>query len=118
VLFESLKVVIGPFALWGIRAQLGSDVGAGIETALSHYARRLKSGMPPREVPRFLRTPFDESDPVRSRPEGGRTFHVAVDRETEAVLEREASRQGTSIDRLVDHTVMVFLADMEMSAPG
>jgi len=109
-----MKVIVGPFALWGIKTQAGSDPGAGIETAVTHYARRLKSGKPPGDIPRFRRGTEDQED---QDAEEGRVFHLAVDSETEAALKREAARQGTSVNRLVDHTIMVFLADMELAEP-
>jgi hypothetical protein len=108
-----MKVIVGPFALWGIQAQVGSDVGAAIETALTHYARRLRSGRPPSEVPAFRRD-GDAPEPEQ----GGRVFNLAVDEGTDRVLRYEAERQGTSLDRLVDHTIMVFLADMERARPA
>lgn len=109
-----MKVIVGPFALWGMQAQAGSNPGAGIETAVVHYIRRLKSSKPPSEVPPFRQDSDLQSD--RTDQEG-RVFHLVVERGTEAVLEQEASRQGTSLDRLVDHSIMVFLADMERAEP-
>jgi hypothetical protein len=104
-----MKVVISPFALWGIQAQVGSDMGAGIETAVVHYARRLKSKTPPLPLPKFRLADCDED----RREQDGRVFHIAVDNETEKILRREAFRRGASLDCLVDHTIMVFLADLE-----
>jgi hypothetical protein len=109
-----MKVIVGPFALWGMQAQAGSNPGAGIETAVVHYIRRIKSGKPPGAVPAFRRD--DDIEPVQD-DEKGRTFYLTVAQGTEAVLKQEASRQGTSVNRLVDHSIMVFLADMERAEP-
>jgi hypothetical protein len=40
-------------------------------------------------------------------------FELTVDPETEAVLEREALRQRTTISQLAAHTVLVYLAELE-----
>jgi hypothetical protein len=41
------------------------------------------------------------------------TFDLTVDSESEARLELEAARQGTTIGRLAVHSVLVYLAELE-----
>ncbi len=100
-----MKVALGKFACSGIETHLGTDIPAGARTALFHYARKLKAGRRPLAPPRFL------DDQARQEPE--LAFDLAVDRETEAMLEREALRQRTTISQLAAHTVLVYLAELE-----
>ncbi|HEX5711809.1 MAG TPA: hypothetical protein VFX85_00680 [Solirubrobacterales bacterium] len=99
-----MRVSLGKFACSGIEAHLGEDIPAGVRTALSHYARKLKAGRGPLAPPTFLGD---------LTPPGATTFDLAVDPETEAVLDREAKRQGTTLSQLAAHTVMVYLAELD-----
>jgi hypothetical protein len=50
-----VRVALGTFARAGIEARLGSDVAAaGVQAALLHYTRRLRSGWTPTEFPRLF----------------------------------------------------------------
>ena len=49
-----MRVVIGQFARSGIEAHLGPDLAGGVQAALRHYSRRLRSGTAPVEVPRVV----------------------------------------------------------------
>jgi hypothetical protein len=100
-----MKVALGKFACSGIETHLGDDIPAGTRKALFHYARKLKAGRRPLAPPRFL----DDM----AVPEPAVAFDLAVDPETEAVLEQEALRQRTTIGQLVTHTVLVYLAELE-----
>jgi hypothetical protein len=99
-----MRVSLGKFACSGIEAHLGEDIPAGVRTALSHYLRKLKAGRGPLAPPTFL---GDLTPPEAT------TFELAVDPETEAALDREAQRQGTTRSQLVAHTVMVYLAELD-----
>ena len=100
-----MKVALGKFACSGIEAHLGDDIPAGTRKALFHYARKLKAGRRPPAPPRFL---------VDQAPrEPAVAFDLAVDPETEAMLEREALRQRTTLSQLAAHTVLVYLAELE-----
>lgn len=105
-----MKVALGKFACSGIETQLGSDVPAGVRMALFHYAGKLKTGRRPIPFPRFLA----DRDP--EEPE--MAFDLIVDVETEAMLEQEALRQRTTMDQLVTHSVLVYLAELEFLAAG
>jgi hypothetical protein len=100
-----MKIALGKFACSGIETHLGDDIPAGTRTALFHYARKLKAGRRPVAPPRFL----DEIAPQ----EPAIAFDLVVDPETEAMLEREALRQRTTIGLLAAHTVLVYLAELE-----
>jgi len=100
-----MKVALGKFACSGIEAHLGDDIPAGVRTAVFHYARKLKAGRRPPAPPRFL----DGQEP----PEPALAFDLAVDPETEAMLEQEALRQRTTMSQLATHSVLVYLAELE-----
>src|SRR3954453_12969766 len=100
-----MRVALGQFACTGIETQIGDDIPAGVRKALFHYAAKLKAGRRPVEVPPFL----SDRDPVDAAAE----FELIVDAETEAMLEREAQRQQTTTTRLVAHTVLTYLAEIE-----
>jgi len=98
-----IKVELGKLACSGLEGHFGNDVTGGARKALLHYAYKLKAGRRPLEVPRFLR---DEASP-RTK------FELTLDRETEALLEREARRQLTTTSRLAAHAVLVYLAELD-----
>jgi hypothetical protein len=100
-----MRVALGKLACTGIEAHLGDDIPAGVRTALFHYARKLKAGRSPVAPPRFLGD--------QEAPEAQVSFDLAVDPETEAVLEQEALRQRTTMTQLASHTVLVYLAELE-----
>jgi hypothetical protein len=100
-----MRVSLGKFACTGIETHLGDDIPAGVRTALFHYARKLKAGRGPLAAPSFL------GDLTPSEPQA--TFELALDPETEAMLDREAERQGTTLSQLAAHTVMVYLAELD-----
>jgi hypothetical protein len=103
-----LKIALGTFARSGIEAQLGTDVPAAVGAALSHYAGKLKSGRPPLGVPQSS-LELAPRDPQLA-------FELSIDAETEALLEQEAARQGTSVSQLAAHTVLVYLAELDFLA--
>ncbi len=100
-----MRVALGQFACIGIETHLGADIPAGVRTALFHYAGKLKTGRRPVAFPHFL------AEGAPQEPEVA--FDLTVDAETEAMLEREAQRQQTTASRLVAHTVLVYLAELE-----
>jgi hypothetical protein len=103
-----MKVALGPFARSGIESQLGSDVAATVHAALCHYCGKLKAGRPPLAPPRFLRD--------HQGGEARTSLDLKVDPEVEALLRQEARRQGTDIDRLASHSVLVYLAELDFLA--
>jgi hypothetical protein len=103
-----MKVALGQFACSGIETHLGADIPAGVRTALFHYTGKLKTGRQPVSFPRFLSE--------HGQPDAQVAFELAVDAETEAMLEREALRQRTTTSQLVAHSVLVYLAELEFLA--
>ena len=102
-----MRVALGTFARSGIETQLGNDVAGAVQAALSHYAGKLKAGRPPVVPPQFYAEPLAESE---------RVIDLAVDTETEALLEREAAKYGTDVSHFAAHTVMVYLAELDFLA--
>jgi hypothetical protein len=100
-----MRVALGQFACIGIETHLGTDIPAGVRTALFHYAGKLKTGRRPVAFPHFLADAAPQEAEV--------AFDLTVDAETEAMLEREAVLQRTTTSRLVAHTVLVYLAELE-----
>ncbi len=105
-----MKVAVSKFACEGIKAQLGGAIPVGVRIALFHYASKVKTGRKPTPFPRFL------ADRGPAEPE--MAFDLIVDPETETVLEREAARQGTTLERLVTHAILVYLAEARVSRCG
>ena len=107
-----MRVALGTFTRLGIEARFGSDAKAGLEAALRHYMRRLKSNRPPVGVPTFSRA---------NGPHGADgTFELDVEPEIEETLKSEADRQGVSTDLLSSHAVLVYLVDIDTNVgePG
>jgi hypothetical protein len=100
-----MKVALDNFARSGIEAQIGPDIPGAVRTALFHYAYKLKAGRRPIEIPGFLRTGASgESKPA---------LDIALDGEAASLLELEAARQGAGLSELVNHSVMVYLAELD-----
>lgn len=99
-----MKIRLGTFACAGLEA-LGSDIGVGLQAALSHYAKRLASGHTPAGFPQFRRETAYE-------PQGSE-YEVPLERRVETALKREERRQRANLEQLATHAVFVFLADMD-----
>jgi hypothetical protein len=93
-----MKVSLGEFACAGIRAQMGG------------YTGKIKAGRPPIEMPRF------NSDSEKRAPE--LVLDVRFAPEVEELLKQEASRQEAPVEELVEHAVLVYLAQLDfLGAP-
>jgi hypothetical protein len=101
----TMRVALDNFARTGIEAQMGSDVPKAVRTAIFHYAYKLKAGRRPIEIPRFLRT--------RASADSKPAIDVALDGEAASLLELEAARQGATLGELVNHSVLVYLAELD-----
>jgi|SRR4051794_26487363 len=97
-----VKVELGKLACSGLEGHFG-DIEAGARKALLHYVYKLKVGRKPVAAPRFLKAPSDTAA----------KFDLTFDRETEALLAREAGDQHTTVSRLATHAVLVYLAELE-----
>lgn len=101
-----MRIELGTFAREGLEGHLGDDdVRLGVQTALSHYLGTLRSLRRPLAVPRF-----SEGGAV----EPAISIEIPVDAASEALLEREASRQGTTVGGLAAHSVLVYLATLDL----
>lgn len=98
-----MKVVLGKFARSGIEAQGAADLAMGVSAALHHYAHRVTSSWTPVAPPRFLA----DQAPI------GEAIELAVGPEMEATLEREARRHHVSMDQILAHAVLTYLADTD-----
>lgn len=100
-----MKVRLGKFSYASITALFRGNPASGVQVALVHYARRLKSGRPPADLPRYaLNGQFEDL---------GTTFEVPIDGAVQAVLEQDAARNGVRLSDVLTHAVLVYLADMD-----
>ena len=98
-------MILGKFARSGIESLIGSDVAAGVQAALLHYARRLRSDLRPVKFPRFCRGLQQETVEM--------VFDIPLDPYVQQSLELEVQRQGASLEELASHAVLVYLADLD-----
>jgi hypothetical protein len=98
-----VTVELGKLACSGLEGHFGEDLVAGARKALLHYAYKVKAGRRPVVAPRFLQSPT--SPEVK--------FDLTLDKETEALLEREAANQRIDVSRLATHAILVYLAELE-----
>ncbi len=99
-----MRVALNKLACSGLESHLGG-VSAGVRAALFHYAVKLKAGRRPLAFPRFLAG-------VEARPPH-LVFELEVDRETEALLEREAKANQVTLNQIIGHSVLIYLAETE-----
>jgi hypothetical protein len=105
-----MKVTLGTFTRSGMESELGSDLAATVRAALSHYTAKLQAGRAPLGPPAFL---------ASAKGAEGDALDLSVDPEVEAVLAREATRQGVGVDALAAHSVLVYLAELDfINAPA
>lgn len=105
-----MEVVLGKFACFCLETRFGSDFATGVQVALHHYTRRLKSHREPIVVPAFY---------LGRGPDGVEAeFDLAVESEIEATLEREARRQAVPVEQLLAHAVFVYIADLDAATHG
>jgi hypothetical protein len=104
-----MRVALDIFARSGIETHLGQDLVAGVRAALRHYTRRLDREA--EELPRFPRFRRELiPDPERR----GTELELSVDPAVEAALAHEARESpGVTVEQMVAHAVMVYLADMD-----
>jgi len=100
-----MRVSLGIFARQEIEAKLGSDIVAGVSTALRHYAKRLAGGSEPIGLP-----PLALISGTRAT---SADLELHLELEVEQSLAHEVHRQGTSLEQLMTHAVFVYLADLD-----
>jgi hypothetical protein len=99
----TISMELGKLACTGLEGHFGTDLTVGARKALLHYAYKLKVGRKPVAAPRFLGSPA----PAETK------FDLTLDRETEALLSREAGQQQISTTQLATHAVLVYLAELD-----
>lgn len=105
-----MRVRICTFARNGAESELGPDLAETVRTALSHYSDKLRSGRPPLPPPRFV--------VGAKRKDGVEALELSIAPEVERALKREAALQGVDLDTLADHSVLVYLAELDfLGAP-
>lgn len=103
-----MRVHLGDLARTGLETRVGSDLPAAVNAALVYYVGKLASGRRPVPVPPFLAAAT--ADETKSQAE----VEVTVDERIEAVIYREASRQGVTPDALAHHAVLIYLAELDL----
>ena len=99
-----MKLVLGTFARDGIEALWGSDLSAGVRTALRRYAGHERSGRAKRVDWRCVRQLGDD----------GVDLELSLDSETEEALELKAREYGgITVEELAAHAVLAYLADCD-----
>jgi hypothetical protein len=105
-----MRVTLGAFACAGIRAHMGGNFTAGVETAVLHYTGKLNARRPPIDLPRL------ENGSEQPPPE--LVLDVTFAPEVEELLKEEAMRQDASVEDLVSHAVLLYLAQLDfLGAP-
>jgi len=100
-----MKVVIGKFTRGGIESDLGFDLEATVQAALSYYRGKLESGRTPLMPPPFLlRGETIEPDAAIDFP---------IDEATEEIVVREARKLDVAPERLAAHAVLSYLAELD-----
>jgi hypothetical protein len=84
------------------------DIEAAVNAALLHYADKLRSGRAPIALPGFCR---DQVDPAA-------VLDLAVEPRCQALLVRDAARQGITVSRLAAHAVLIYLAELDFLTSG
>jgi hypothetical protein len=103
-----MKVELGELARNGLESRVGPDLPGAVNAALVYYVGKLSSGRRPVNLPSFLAN--SQGGSVNPQDE----VEVEIDERIEAVIYREASRQGTTPEALVRHAVLVYLAALDL----
>jgi hypothetical protein len=105
---RTVTLTLGEFALEGLAAEGESDdsdrIPARAVRALRYYLSDSESGRPDWPYPTFLRS---------NGSGGGTALEVSIDDVVWRSLEREADRQGVSVQQLAEHAALYFAADLD-----
>lgn len=101
-----MRISLGTFLRFGYESELGDDLASSVRTALGHYSDKLRSGEALAPPPRFLSE--------AAAPTDGYRLDLSLDPDIEAALEREAARQGVDVATLVNHSLHIYLADLDL----
>ncbi len=98
-----MKVSLGEFGSAAIADDARSGLAHGVEAALIHYVGQLETGRAALRLPRFRRRAPATEPAVK--------VELDLDAKLVAALEGESRRQQVALDRLLDHAVLVYVAD-------
>jgi hypothetical protein len=101
-----MKVALGIFACSGIETFLGGDLASGTQAALRHYTTLLRAGFEPIGLPAFC---------LGAWAGPSKAIDVPLDSDIEQSLQREVQRLGASLEQLIAHAVLIYLADLDRS---
>ena len=104
----TMKVALGTFACTGIEAYLDTDIPSGVQAAVSDFTQRIVAGKAPVGIPRLAEATGGEQE---------RSVDLSVDERTWVLLKREAARQGATLNQLITHSVLVYLAELDRLTP-
>jgi hypothetical protein len=85
------------------QVRAGSSRDAVVRTAARYYLADRGSGRVAWRPPRFLRAVDEPASTLTG---------VELDEETTKALQKEARQQGLAADRLAEHAVLYYLADL------
>jgi hypothetical protein len=102
----SVRLVLDDFGKEALQAQVrgGSSHDAVVRTAARYYLAERGSGRVASRPPRFVHAELRRA---------GAVTDVQLDKATLKALETEARRQGIPLNRLAEHTLLYFLADLD-----
>lgn len=99
-----MRVELNQLACMGLEAHRGG-IPAGVRAALFHYAGKLTAGRRLRPYPPFL--VGKESPPPHL------VLDLEIEPELERLLEREAQASNVTVNQIVGHSILVYLAENE-----
>lgn len=105
-----MKISLGTFACMGVEAHLGSELSVGVHAALMEYTSQLGSDLPPPAIPHLARE-CPSAQPAK-------VLDLPLNEETVELLKCEAARQRTTVSKLVSHSVLVYLAEIDRMTPA
>jgi hypothetical protein len=103
---KKMRVELGKFACFCLESRFGSDLTSGVQSAARYYSRQLQSssGRSPNRV-RHLRA----EGPIVE-------VEVALDEEVLGPLEVEARSRSVDVQQILNHAVLVYMADLDRVA--
>jgi hypothetical protein len=103
---EEIKITFDEFG-WRALEERAAEEGAGVDEmvslALSYYESELSSGRAATDVPRFRRAPRGET----------RSMTIEIDEDVMRRVEEEGKRRGVALERVCEHAVLLFIADLD-----
>lgn len=96
-----VNVPVGEFGRTALAADAPGGLEQVVEAALIHYVGQLASGRAALRPPRFR----------RRAATSGRAVAIELDGDVAASLQSESTRQRIPLERLLEHAVLLYLAD-------